>query len=98
MTTADTGYTDFLYNLLRLRVPVFAPKPRDGGYDRGKAWQQYTADGNAARLRNFEPDRDALCALCGSVIAVMDADPRNGCDPERVRALLNTLYVQIFAE
>lgn len=94
MTTA----AEFVSDILDLGVPVFAPTWSGTEFRRGMGWQNYTADGNADRLASYTAGQDALCAVCGDAFAVVDADPRNGCDISAIRALLSSLGVRIFAE
>ncbi|MGZ3385528.1 MAG: hypothetical protein ACXVB5_11505 [Isosphaeraceae bacterium] len=71
----------------------------DPEFIRPKGWQTLTAEGNEDRIAGFRPDLDyALCMNCGEPIAVIDVDPRNGGDIEKVRALLKQLGVRIYAD
>ncbi|MDI9936582.1 bifunctional DNA primase/polymerase [Rhodococcus sp. IEGM 1351] len=88
---------NFLPNLLRLDVPIFTASPRQDGFTRPYGWEQLTSDGNLDRLA-CKADNDALMALCGDWLAVVDVDPRNGGNIEAVRTLLSELNVRIFAE
>jgi hypothetical protein len=79
--------------LITFGVPVFIAKPAivngkwdpHGGHDRcgywlPNAWQQSVAD--LAALDAYR-DGDALCAVMGHGIDVLDTDPRNGGDVQR---------------
>ncbi|WP_343577472.1 AAA family ATPase [Mycobacterium sp.] len=72
-------------------------QPGDPEFVRPKGWPSLTAEGNEARIGEYRFGQ-ALCAICGKPIAVVDVDPRNGGDVERVQALLAELRVRIFAE
>ena len=67
-------------------------------FTRPDGWQSLRPSGNEQRLATFEEYRDALCLNTGSPVAVVDVDPRNGGDIEKVRGLLARLKVRIFAE
>ena len=56
-----------------------------------------SADKNDERLKAYRRGM-ALGANTGGRVAVVDVDVRNGGDVEKVRALLRTLKVRIFAE
>ena len=74
------------------------PKWPDGDeFFRPKGWPTLTAEGNEERLRDFRKGM-AVCANTGGVVTVIDVDPRNGGDIEKVRALLARLGVRVFAE
>ena len=93
---------EFLRHLLGLNVPLWVGKrnlkwPDGDEFFRPKGWPTLTADGNEERLRDFRKDM-AVCANTGGVVTVIDIDPRNGGDIEKVRALLARLGVRVFAE
>ena len=78
-------------------VEVILRQPNDPEFVRPKGWPKLTGAGNQARIAEFRY-HNALCAICGKPVAVVDVDPRNGGDIEKVRALLARLKVRIFAE
>src|SRR5688500_5870560 len=57
----------------------------------------YTSDKNHAELKNWRRGW-AIMGVMGDNVAVVDVDPRNGGDPDRVRQLLDTLHVRVYAE
>ena len=62
-------------------------------------WQNLTCDENDARLQRFHWEyQPFICVNTGIPVTVVDVDPRNGGDIEKVRALLATLGVRIFGE
>lgn len=62
-------------------------------------WQRLTCEENEARLARFHWDyQPFICVNTGIPVTVVDVDPRNGGDIEKVRALLARLKVRIFAE
>ena len=78
-------------------IEVILRNPNDPEFVRPRGWPSLTAEGNQNRIGEFRCYK-ALCAICGKPIAVVDVDPRNGGDIEKVRALLDELKVRIFAE
>jgi Protein of unknown function (DUF3631) len=78
-------------------APVFTAAPSGEDYIRPREWQHLTLAGNEARLQAFT-DGQALCAVTGYKLAVVDVDPRNGGDTCRVGQLLDGLGVQVFGE
>ena len=87
----------FVHHLLELGVTIWVAEPQGDEFFRPRGWPNLTADGNEERLSDFRVGM-ALCANTGGVITVVDVDPRNGGDIEKVRALLNELKVRVFAE
>jgi hypothetical protein len=62
---------------------VFTAAPgADKEFDRPGKWQEISLDGNPVRIRRYKPG-DAICAVMGGTVAVVDPDPRNGADPAR---------------
>jgi hypothetical protein len=85
-----------------LNVPLWVGKhnpnlPDGDSFFRPKGWPTLTAEGNEERLKDFRKGK-AVCANTGGVVTVIDVDPRNGGDIEKVRALLARLGVRVFAE
>jgi hypothetical protein len=72
--------------------------PEGPEFVRPKGWPTLDPGDNEARLTTFQEYRDALCLNTGMPVAVVDVDPDNGGDIEKVRALLARLGVRIFAE
>ncbi len=108
----ETPEIAFLRKLACLGVPVWAAAPgyeAEEGPDcpefhRPLGWQQMEAEGSLERLvaqfcypTDTYPRTSALCANMGGKVAVVDADPRNGCDVEKVHNLLDELKVRVFA-
>ena len=95
----------FLLDLYALGVPLWVAWPRpdyDGQkrtqeFDRPSRWEGLPSVWNSVRLSCFEPGY-AVCANMGYAVAVVDVDPRNGGDVEKVRALLAELRVRVYAE
>lgn len=89
---------EFLAALTALGVPLFVAPPTGGdNYRRPNGWQDFTADGNTARLADRQPGY-AVMAVCGGLLVVVDVDPRNGGDADKMRQLLAHLGVRVFAE
>ena len=104
----------FLCKLANLGCAVWTASPgyeceegRDcAEFHRPLGWQQIEAEGSLDRLieqYRFDPDSTysripALCANMGGKVAVVDADPRNEADIEKVRNLLDELKVRIFGQ
>lgn len=87
-----------LYSVLTAAgVPIFTAPPAGIDYTRPAGWQRLTADGNAGRLAARRPG-DAVMAVCGGRLVVVDVDPRNGGRVAAVREVLLELGVRIFAE
>jgi AAA domain len=95
-TAEPGGRRDAVPNDKGELVEVILRQPNDPEFVRPKGWPSLTAEGNQARIGEFRCYK-ALCAICGK-IAVIDVDPRNGGDIEKVRALLANLGVRIFGE
>ena len=70
----------------------------DQEFIRPDGWQGLHNKDNERRLRDFEKGRCSVCLNTGGVVAVVDADPRNGCDVEKVRAKLAELGETVYAE
>ena len=85
----------FILKLLKLGVPVWVARPgaADAEFQRPRGWQKLSADDNRERIASFYPGM-ALCANMGGALVVVDVDPRNGGDIERVRRLLADLRVR----
>ncbi len=93
---------EFVFHLLGLNVSLWVaernPRGPDGAeFTRPRGWPTLTADKNIERLSTFSPGK-AICANTGGKVAVVDVDPRNGGDIEKVRALLDELGVRIYGE
>ncbi len=93
---------EFVVHLLGLNVPLWVaernPRGPDGAeFTRPRGWPTLTAAKNIERLSTFSPGK-AICANTGGKVAVVDVDPRNGGDIEKVRALLDELGVRIYGE
>jgi len=94
-----------LLDLDALDIPLWVAWPRPGydgqkrkeEFNRPREWQELPYYWNAVRLSSYEPGA-ALCANMGYGVAVVDVDPRNGGDIEKVRALLRWLDVTIYTE
>jgi P4 family phage/plasmid primase-like protien len=78
-------------------IEVVFRGPDDPEFVRPRGWPSLTAEGNDERLSGMRVGT-AVCANTGQAIAVVDVDPRNGGDVDKVRALLDELKVRIFAE
>lgn len=89
---------DFLIRLLKLDgVAVWTATPgTNQEFYRPAGWQKLDATGNVARLTDLRPGM-AVCLNTGGVVVVIDVDPRNGGDIEKVRQLLAELKVRVFA-
>jgi hypothetical protein len=71
---------------------------RDDEYDRPRRWQKLAAgEDNKERLNKWQSG-DAVGANMGGTVAVVDVDPQNDGDVEKVRQLLVALNVRVFAE
>jgi hypothetical protein len=88
---------EFVRHLCEVPVAIWLAEPGGKEFVRPRAWQHSTPDGNQGRLKHFKVDM-ALCANMGGAVAVVDVDPRNGGNIEKVRALLVELKVRVFAE
>jgi AAA domain len=94
--TPTIGVLDFAKRLGSLGVPIFVAEPGVGSeFRRPSGWQALTVDGNAERLARFRAG-DAVCAVTGDVLAVVDVDPRNGGDVGKVARVLRELNVRVF--
>ncbi len=78
-------------------IEVILRQPNDPEFVRPKGWPNLTAEGNQARIAEFRWYM-ALCVLCGVAVAVVDVDTKNRGDIEKMRALLDTLGVRVYAE
>lgn len=89
----------FVEHLDRIGVPVFAVvlgrTKDDHRYPPG--WSGFTARGNSKRLQQWEP-WDALGAVCGIRMVIIDIDPRNGADREQVATDLMKMACTVHAE
>ena len=66
---------------------------------RPKDWQTFTCDNNEFRLSRYHLEYAHYVAVnTGLPFVVFDCDTKNGCDVEKVRALLKKLGVRIYAE
>jgi hypothetical protein len=73
--------------------------PGRGEFTRPVGWQNLARNGNETRIATFDVTRHCICVNTGDPLAVVDVDPRNGGDIEKVRALLlDELKVRIYAE
>jgi Bifunctional DNA primase/polymerase, N-terminal len=90
---------DFALRLVVLMAPVWVASPGEGKgeFHRPMGWQTMTEEGSLNRIRLFRRGM-ALCVNTGGVLVVVDVDPRNGGDIEKVRNLLVELKVRVFAE
>jgi hypothetical protein len=87
---------DFLLRLLKLGVVIWTATPgTNQEFHRPTGWQKLDASGNVQRLNGLRPGM-AVCLNTGGVVAVVDVDPRNGGDIEKVKHLLAELEVRIF--
>lgn len=89
---------DFVQHLAEL-APVFtaAPTGDKPEFRHPDGWSKLTVEGNAERIESWQPG-DALAGLMGDRVAVVDVDPRNGGDVEKVRAALDGLGIRVYAE
>lgn len=98
-TARPGGRIDVVPNAEGELVEVVLRNPGDPEFIRPLGWPTLTAEGNQDRIAEFRLDLDyALCMNCGEPVAVIDVDPRNGGDIEKVRALLKELGVRVYAE
>jgi hypothetical protein len=73
--------------------------PGRGEFTRPVGWQNLARNGNETRIATFDETRHCICVNTGDPLAVVDVDPRNRGDIEKVRALLlDELKVRIYAE
>ncbi|MEZ0342148.1 AAA family ATPase [Mycobacterium sp. pV006] len=93
----DDDELEFLIELPLEDVTVWVAPAGGNEFTRPSGWQSLRPDGNAARLKEWRPGM-ALCLNTGGLPAVVDVDPRNGGDIDKVRKLLADLGVRIFAE
>jgi hypothetical protein len=61
--------------------------PEGPEFVRAKGWPRLHSSDNEARLATFVEYRSSLCLNTGIPVAVIDVDPDNGGDVEKVRAL-----------
>lgn len=80
-----------------LGVPIFTAPPIGDDYRRPHDWQALDPSGNAARIAAWR-DGDAIMAVTGGPIAVLDVDTKNGADIERVRQMLASQEIRVYAE
>ncbi|MGZ4513351.1 MAG: hypothetical protein ACXVX5_01215 [Mycobacterium sp.] len=80
-------------------------RPNFPEFRRPLAWPKIQAEGNLQRLlegchppTDLDPRTSAVCGNMGGKLAVVDVDPKNGGDIEKMRGLLAELGVRIFAE
>jgi putative DNA primase/helicase len=85
---------EFVQHLAKL-APIFTASPGGSEFHRPDEWQQTPL--GADWFAGWQ-DGDAICAVQGGTVAVVDVDPRNGGDVQSVRQLLDGLSVQVFAE
>jgi hypothetical protein len=99
LANQDPAACRFLLRIIGLGCPVWVGTPGEGDreFNRPRGWQMAPAFLSLGRVESWKPGA-ALCATCGGPLAVIDVDPRNGGDIEKVRALLAELEVRIFAE
>jgi hypothetical protein len=81
----------------KLGVTIWVASTGGKEFIRPGGWQKLTPDRNHERLNSFIPGM-ALCINTGGAVVVVDVDPRNGGDIEKVHALLLKLNVRIFAK
>jgi putative DNA primase/helicase len=95
--TIAKAATDFVEHLAAI-APIFTAEPGvTSEFVRPSGWQQSTMSSNAARIAAWKPG-DALIAVMGGTVAVLDVDVKNGAEPDRVRLLLDAHNVRTFAE
>jgi hypothetical protein len=96
--TEENGVNlEFVRHAMGVGLTIWVAPPGGKEFARPKGWQKQTPDGNHERLTCYKRDM-AVCANMGGVAAVVDVDPRNGGDAEKIRALLVDLLVRVFAE
>jgi putative DNA primase/helicase len=89
----------FALMLVDLGAAVWLASPRvgKGEFSRPIGWQRLTDEDSLRRIGEFRPGM-AVCVNTGDVIAVVDVDPRNGGDIDKMRKQLRDLRVRVFAE
>ncbi len=87
----------FLDHLHALDVPILTAKPEGTDYERPGRWQLATPDGNAARIKAWQPGH-ALLGVMGGRVVVLDVDTKNGADPAKVVALRDGIGVRVYAD
>lgn len=99
LARTDPAAFRFVCTLVALGVAIWVAPPGVGKdeFHRPMGWQKLTSIANRERIATFRPGM-AVCANMGGVVVVVDIDPRNGGDIEKVRALLAKLGVRVFAE
>jgi hypothetical protein len=93
----NDGEAGFLRDLADLGVPIFTAPPGGSEFHRPDGWQ-HTDPGAATAVIAAHRPGDAICAVTGARVAVVDVDTRNGGDPDAVQHLLTDLGVTVFAE
>ncbi|MHD0279584.1 AAA family ATPase [Rhodococcus aetherivorans] len=80
-------------------VPIFIARAGvgEGEFARPPKWPELDAAGNLERLKKYERG-DALCAVLGGPVVVVDVDVKNDADIAQVRAALDGLGVRVFGE
>lgn len=92
-----TAAYEFVQHLADL-APVLTADPGNGSeFTRPNGWQHAAVDDNAARIAAYQPGQ-ALLAVMGGPVAVVDVDTKNGADADRTRQLLEALEVRVFAD
>jgi hypothetical protein len=99
LNVADFGVLLFVVRLVNLGAAVWVASVgrREVEFHRPSGWQKLTGEGTRDRISQFRPGM-ALCVNTGGSVVVVDVDPRNGGDIEKVRNLLADLKVRVFAE
>ena len=87
----------FCRGLVRVGVAVFTASPGGTEFARPPGWSRTDPAQASLTLARWRPP-DALCAVLGGPVAVVDVDTRNGGDVDAVRGLLVWLGVVIFAD
>ncbi len=92
----------FLQRLDDLGVPLWVATIAEYGdaeCSRPKDWQNLTHEENDDRLTGYHAEYAPYVAVnTGLPFVVFDCDTKNGCDVEKVRALLARLKVRIYAD
>jgi hypothetical protein len=101
----------FLRKLVKLGAALWLAQPTQPGepnhghpeFHRPFGWQQNQPEALERAVDGYRcatplfPNTAAICANMGGVVVVVDVDPRNGGDIEKMRNLLDELKVRIFA-
>jgi hypothetical protein len=81
-------------------VPLVVCEPSSGKpefhYPKGER-DKISSVKNSFRLAGWKPGK-AIMGVMGGKVAAIDVDPRNGGDVDRVREMLATLSIRVFAE